>query len=330
MFEGITLYTIKYAKTHIANSLAGIHVGNSILNSDSAISLGQIFFDDCSFLLDGISHVCPQYPISKFAREHLLYIQSFSLWEAGSAHYTNRRNLDSFSLVYTYDGSGRLDYLGQSFSLKKGDVFLIDCREPHYYRTEGATWKHSVLHFYGNLGEYLYKDYVKENGYIFHPESTADFQNRLEHLLSAYVSIAPYREYLVSALLNQFLVSLLTESKSYTKELQNMPDQLKYLVHYINNNYTHELSLEFLSDFSGISKYHLCRSFKKYTGFTLNDYITQLRLERAKELLRSTVLPANKVCFMVGINDENYFYRLFKKHVGISPHKYRKADYSFK
>ncbi len=103
-----------------------------------------------------------------------------------------------------------------------------------------------------------------------------------------------------------------------------MPDQLKYLVHYVNNNYTHELSLEFLSAFFGISKYHLCRSFKKYTGFTLNDYITQLRLEQAKELLRTTSLPANKICFMIGINDENYFYRLFKKHVGISPQKYRK------
>ncbi len=54
-------------------------------------------------------------------------------------------------------------------------------------------------------------------------------------------------------------------------------------------------------------------------------YAGKGRLERAKELLRTTALPANKICLMVGINDENYFYRLFKKHVGTSPHKYRKS-----
>lgn len=324
MFDGITLYTIKYADTHIVNSLSGVQVGNEILYSGSAVSQSSIFLEDCSFLLDGMCHTCPQYPISQFAREHLFYIQSFSFWESGNAYYTKRKNLDSFLLVYTYEGKGWLEYRGQSFLLQEGDAFLIDCREPHFYRTECATWKHSDLHFDGNLGEYLYKDFVKENGNIFHPKSESDFQNSLEHLLYAYISIDPYREYQVSALLNQLFVSILAEMESYTRSQQNMPDQLKYLVHYVNNNYTHELSLEFLSDFFSISKYHLCRSFKKYTGFTLNDYITQLRLEQAKELLRTTALPANKICFAVGINDENYFYRLFKKHVGISPQKYRK------
>ncbi len=325
MFEGITLYTIKYADTHIANSLSDVQVGNEILYSDSSVTQNKIFLEDCSFLLDGLCHTFPQYPVSRFAREHLFYIQSFSFWEAQNAYYTRRKNLDSFLLVCTYAGKGRLDYGGRSFLLQEGDVFLIDCCAPHYYRTECATWKHGDLHFYGKLGEYLYKDFVEKNGNLFHPESMSDFQNELEHLLRAYLSINPYREYQVSALLDQFLVSILTETEAHAKDIQNMPDQLKYLVHYVNNNFAHELSLEFLSDFFCISKYHLCRSFKKYTGFTLNDYITQLRLERAKELLRTTALPANKICLMVGINDENYFYRLFKKHVGTSPHKYRKS-----
>ena len=46
-------------------------------------------------------------------------------------------------------------------------------------------------------------------------------------------------------------------------------------------------------------------------------------MERAKELLRTTSLPAYQVGVLVGIADENYFYRLFKKNVGISPHRYR-------
>ncbi len=102
-----------------------------------------------------------------------------------------------------------------------------------------------------------------------------------------------------------------------------MPDQLKYLIHYVNNNYTSELTLEYLAEFFGFSKYHLCRIFKKYTGYTINNYITLLRIERAKDLLKTTSLPANKICVMVGIEDTNYFYRLFKKHTGQSPNEFR-------
>jgi len=82
---------------------------------------------------------------------------------------------------------------------------------------------------------------------------------------------------------------------------------------------------EYLSNYFAISKYHLCRSFKKYTGYTLTEYITQLRMDRAKELLKTTTLAANQIAAVVGIADENYFYRLFKKYVGISAHKYRKS-----
>lgn len=325
MFEGISLCTIKYSDSHIANSLTGIHVGNKLLYDDSSIAEGMVYLEDCSYLLDGISRVCPQYPVSSFARENLFYIQSFSLWQSGKAYYTRRKNLESFLLVYTYSGNGILDYRGESVHLKKGDAFLIDCRDAHYYRSEQSGWEHCDLHFYGKLGEYLYKDFSKENSCVFHPEPAADFQKKLEYLLKTYMSVSPYREYQVSALLNGLFVSILDDTLSSAKTRQNMPDQLKFLIHYINSNYSHDLSLQFLADFFGFSKYHLCRVFKKYTGFTLNDYITRLRIEQAKELLATTTLPANKIGAITGIRDENYFYRLFRKHTGMSPHKYRKS-----
>lgn len=324
MFEGISLCTIQYADTHIADSLTGVHVGNNLLYEDSSMSEGKIYLENCSYLLDGVSRVCPQYPVSAFARENLFYIQSFSLWQAGSAYYTKRKNLESFLLVYTYSGNGRLDYGNKSFPLEKGEAFLINCREAHYYRAEQSGWEHCDLHFYGKLGEYLYRDFIKDNNCVFHPEPASDFQKKLEHLLKTYVSVSPYREYQVSSLLNELFVYILTETRTFAHDQQNTPDQLKFLIHYVNSNYSHDLSLEYLSDFFGFSKYHLCRIFKKYTGFTLNDYITQLRLERAKELLTTTALPANKIGTIVGINDENYFYRLFRKHIGVSPQKYRK------
>lgn len=325
MFEGVDLYEIKYSPHSLANSLAGVQIESLDLASAEGMTVGQIFLKDCAFLLDGVSRVCQFFPVSPMARQHFLYIQSFSYWEAGAAYFTRRKALDSFLLIYTYEGCGELEYRGEKHILRKNDACLIDCRELHQYRTLEAPWKHGVLHFNGIPAEPLYKDFTKQNRLFFHLDSRVDFQMEVEKLLRAYTAISPYREYQVSALLTNLLLDIMTSSEAYQRAQQNMPDQIKDITNYLNRNFSKELSLDALASSFSISKYHLCRSFKKYTGFTLNEYVTQLRLERAKELLRTTTLPANRIGTLVGITDENYFYRLFRKATGQSPHKYRKS-----
>lgn len=325
MFEGIDLYEIRYADQARANSLAGIQLDVPASMSEEGVTAGQIYLKDCSFVLDGVSRVSQFFPISAMAREHFLYIQSFSYWKAGPAYFTKRRALDSFVLVYTYDGSGELLYRGKKHILEKGDLFWIDCRELHQYRTLVAPWRHGVLHFQGAAAEPLYHSFLEQNGASVHLDSAVDCQRQLEKLLKAHTAINPYREYQVSAILTSLLLSILTENAAYRNAQESMPDQIRDVVYYLNRAYTKDFSLDHLADSFAISKYHLCRSFKKYTGFTVNEYVTQLRLEQAKDLLRTTTLPANRIGALVGIADENYFYRLFRKHTGQSPHKYRKS-----
>ncbi|MBR3403946.1 MAG: helix-turn-helix transcriptional regulator [Firmicutes bacterium] len=325
MFEGIDLYEIRYSTNAQANSLAGIQLESPDAVSQESVLAGQIYLKDCSFVLDGLSRVCQFFPISAMAREHFLYVQSFSYWEAGLSYFTKRKALDSFLLVYTYEGSGELEVDGRKHVLDKGDVFLIDCRELHQYRTLKAPWKHSVLHFNGVSAAPLFHSFAEQNDVCLHLDAGAEYQRQLERLLRSLTTIHPYREYQVSALLTNLLLFVLTSSDSYKRAQQNMPDQIREIAYYLNRHYAREFSVDELAASFSISKYHLCRSFKKYTGFTLNEYVTQLRLERAKELLRTTTLPANKIGNLVGFADENYFYRLFRKHTGQTPHKYRKS-----
>jgi two-component system response regulator YesN len=72
-----------------------------------------------------------------------------------------------------------------------------------------------------------------------------------------------------------------------------------------------------------LSTTYLCLLFKQETGETINEYMTKVRLEKAKELLRQ---PGNKfyeVCEAVGYSDPSYFSKLFKKHTGFTPSSYR-------
>lgn len=97
------------------------------------------------------------------------------------------------------------------------------------------------------------------------------------------------------------------------------------VIAYIDQHYDQELSLQVLSQHVHLSKNYLANLFKKETGEGIVDYITKVRLERAKALLRSTDLRSGEICLKVGIPDSKYFSKLFKKLEGITPSEYREG-----
>ena len=95
------------------------------------------------------------------------------------------------------------------------------------------------------------------------------------------------------------------------------------VMQYIEENLSADLSLEQIADHLHISASHLSRTFKKSAGVSLTDYINQVRIDRAKDLLRSTDIYIYAISEMVGYRDATYFSSIFKKFVGVSPTEYR-------
>jgi two-component system response regulator YesN len=73
----------------------------------------------------------------------------------------------------------------------------------------------------------------------------------------------------------------------------------------------------------GLSPNHLSTVFSSEAGETLRDYLTRLRMEQAKELLRTTNLSAAEICARVGYNDPHYFSAAFKRATGLAPRHFR-------
>lgn len=93
---------------------------------------------------------------------------------------------------------------------------------------------------------------------------------------------------------------------------------------FIEANYNNpDLSLRKISEFCFLSEAHLCVVFKEATQKTLNQYITELRINKAKELLRYKNIKISDVAEKVGFVDGNYFAKTFKKITGTSPSHYR-------
>ena len=93
---------------------------------------------------------------------------------------------------------------------------------------------------------------------------------------------------------------------------------------YIERNYADaELSLNVLATQVNLSASHFSVVFSQETGINFKEYLTQVRLNKAKELLRMTALRSADIAYQVGYNDPHYFSSVFKKHTGLSPIEFR-------
>lgn len=94
---------------------------------------------------------------------------------------------------------------------------------------------------------------------------------------------------------------------------------------YINRHFSENISLQEVADNINISKNYLCDIFKKEIGITFINYVTNLRIEKAKEFLANTDMKMYEVSNAVGYNDYAYFSQIFKKHTGTTLSAYRKT-----
>lgn len=99
---------------------------------------------------------------------------------------------------------------------------------------------------------------------------------------------------------------------------------------YINANFHKEISLDDVSREVDISPYYFSKIFKEETGKNFIEYVTEIRMEKAKELLQSSTLSMKEICGEVGYADPNYFSRTFKKNVGLTPTEYKEGRSSEK
>ena len=100
---------------------------------------------------------------------------------------------------------------------------------------------------------------------------------------------------------------------------------LKLATDYVGDNLAGSLTLSEISRAANISPYHFSRLFKESTGRSPHQYVIRERVERAKELLRSTGLPLHEVAALAGFADQSHMGRHLKRLLGVSPTRLRRG-----
>lgn len=124
------------------------------------------------------------------------------------------------------------------------------------------------------------------------------------------------------------------KTKSFFKsfENENRDNSTIFLIkEFVSKNYQNDsLSIKDISEHVFLSSSYVCTIFKTETGKTLNQYLTEYRIEKAKKLLMDSRYKITDISSKVGYNDGNYFGKTFKKQVGLSPSEFREQYFEGK
>ena len=108
-----------------------------------------------------------------------------------------------------------------------------------------------------------------------------------------------------------------------SKRSEKSGSVIEEAMRYIRENYNRDISLDEVSREVNISPYYFSKLFKDSTEQNFIEYLTNLRMDKAKELLLTTDSSMKEICSMVGYADPNYFSRTFKKNIGVTPTEYK-------
>lgn len=266
------------------------------------------------------------YTPSSFARTSLLHLQEVGTLQAIYPHTSTRSDLVSFLCFIVLSGTGELKCEGKKYELTSGDCVFIDCRKAYSHSTSDNLWSLQWCHFYAPYLPAVYEKYKERGGQpVFHPADSKPFTEILANLFD----LAASPDYIRDMRINEKLGALLTLLMEQSWHPENMVVsrkrlELEVIKNYLDEHYAEKIVLNDLASKFFINKFYLSKIFKKAHGSTINNYLIEKRITRAKQLLRFTDMTVDEIGAAVGMADANYFSRMFRKVEGISPREYRK------
>jgi len=296
------------------------------------------------------------YTPSDFAKANLIHLQEVGELAAQKPHTSKRKNLSSYLFFMVTEGAGELVYGGKSYDLKQGDCVCVDCRREYAHSCGDDLWSLKWVHFYGpNMGA-VYEKYLERGGKpAFVPKSGKAFEKLLDGIYGAAASESYVRDMEIYAKLTSLLALLMEETlipyradgasqksgsadsigiaassvcrgdSASIKKNAGKRQNLQELKEYLDRNYASKITLDLLSEKFFINKFYLTRIFREQFGESVTEYLLQIRITRAKQSLRFTDKSIEQIAHECGMQDANYFSRVFKKVEGVTPGEYRKV-----
>ena len=235
------------------------------------------------------------------------------------------------------DGSVILKNSVDSWTLQKGDIFLINSLEAHEFVSNGK----GVLILSIQLSMRLMEAFLTDQSVLFQGSAKladhfANRQARYDFLYAlcielaySYLGCRPDFEYKCFSLAAQLLHILKKEVPNQVLShqgsilRQQKKDRILSVTNFVDENFTHKLLLEEVAKREGVSMTYLSHLFKDVLGISFQEYLKRKRFEYACNLIATTPRKILDISISSGFSDVRYLTKLFQQHFGCTPKEYR-------
>jgi len=260
------------------------------------------------------------------------FLGSFELLHA---HFVNqkfsRHYHDGYGIGVIEKGAMEFFYRGDNLIAPHGQVNTVNPHEVHDGKSASGEegWVYRMLYFSPEImrrgGELLdqgplHDHYITKG--VINDTVLAGMVGNLHVLMEDDASDKMEVE---SALVDTItrVIRFHSDKPEKKESATGLGNKIKIIKDYMNTYYSGVISLEELSGLAGVTPFHLIRSFKADVGLPPYEYLTLLRIEKAKELLLAGKSSAD-IAIETGFSDQSHFIRRFKRQTGITPKGYIK------
>ncbi|XCP83972.1 AraC family transcriptional regulator [Roseburia hominis] len=232
----------------------------------------------------------------------------------------------NYIIHYILEGKGIFKTGEQRYELNPGEGFLIVPEKVTFYQADKETpWSYLWIGFAGEAAaQYLSKIGLGTEMPVFRSDKREEFTQIVNEMLECRPCTMA-NQFRRESLLYEFFHIIAEDIELETS--QERMDENKYVgaaVEFIQNNYYNPIKVSQIADYVNINRSYLYLLFRETLGMSPQEYLTNYRVSRARELLTLTDLSIESVAYSCGYRDALVFSKAYKSRMGVPPLKFRK------
>lgn len=235
----------------------------------------------------------------------------------------------NYIIHYIQSGKGTFSVANQrTVNLKAGDLFVLPKGVPCFYQADGEEpWSYFWIGFSGVKIKTMLANTKLNNKYYLSQVQNSHIYDSLKELFkAAHHNSSLANDVLIESLIYKFFYYLMTEYPEKVM-VKNSDEDLHLAVNYLEQNFVNpSCTISTLCHELDFSRSYLYNIFKNNLNISPLKFLTQLRMEKAKQLLLNSDYTIRQITDMVGYTDEFTFSKAFKRYTGLSPKYYRKKS----
>lgn len=258
------------------------------------------------------------------------YYMEYSRRETPSNENFHLHNHNEYELLLFLEGDARYVVEEKNYTLEPGDIILIRKHEMHrIYHNRPVCYRRILLMV---APEFFQENHCQEYETQFlktYPGMGNKIAADIVRSSGLYDAFERYRKYseefkldmeapVLKAIVTEILYLVNKIAGFSAADLTNSP--MKPVILYLNNCYTEDITLDMLEEKFYMSKYYICRAFRRATGLTIHEYIRRKRLTKVREL-KNSGMSISEAAMKSGFHEYSSFYRAYLKEYGVPPGK---------